>query len=200
MVVARIALALALLGACGPAARPRVGWPDAPVTLRDDSDRDQAIDQMWVMPAGAERDRSRGAIAAAIARRIADAIEEDRPFAAALLLDQLTWLWQSDPATVGRGLAAHGELLAHLRAMFAKSGALEPAIQTLVLLAEVEPARRALHVTEIDEILAFADDLAIADNGVNAGRAQPLVLLQPTALTLPLPWLVDRYVRLLAER
>jgi tetratricopeptide (TPR) repeat protein len=152
------------------------------------------------MPLGAERDRARTAIAAAIARRISDAIEEDRPFAAAQLLDQLTWIWQSDPDTVGRGLAAHADLLANLRAMFAKSGALEPATQTLVLLAEVEPARRALHLAEVDEILAFADDLAIADNGANAGRAQPLALLQPTALALPLPWLVDRYVRLLSER
>jgi len=57
-----------------------------------------------------------------------------------------------------------------------------------------------VHLGEIDEILAFADDLAIADNGANAGRAQPLALLQPTALALPLPWLVDRYVRLLSER
>ncbi len=200
MVVARIALAVALFGACASAPRPKVTWPDAPMTLRDDSDRDQAIDQLWVMTPGAERDRARSAIAAAIARRISDAIEEDRPFAAAQLLDQLTWMWQLDPATVGRGLAAHADLLANLRAMFAKSGALEPAIQTLVLLAEVEPRRRALHVTEVDEILAFADDLAIADNGPNAGRAQPLALLQPTALALPLPWLVDRYVQLLSER
>lgn len=200
MVAARIALAFALLGGCASVARPKVSWPDAPVILRDDSDRDQAIDQLWVMTPGPERDRARSAIAAAIARRISDAIEEDRPFAAALLLDQLTWMWQLDPGTVGRGLAPHAELLAQLRAMFAKSGALEPAVQTLVLLAEVEPARRALHLTEVDEILAFADDLAIADNGRNAGRAQPLALLQPTALALPLPWLVERYVRLLSER
>ena len=200
MVVARIALAAALLGACTPAARPRVTWPDAPVVLRDDSDRDQAIDALWVTPLGAERDRARTLIAAAIARRISDAIEEDRPFAAAVLLDQLTWMWHADPTTVGRGLAAHADLLASLRAMFAKSGALEPAIQTLVLLAEIEPGRRALHLAELDEILAFADDLAIADNGANAGRAQPLALLQPTALALPLPWLVDRYVGLLSER
>ncbi len=200
MVVARIALAAALLGACSPAARPKVAWPDAPVALRDDADRDQAIDQLWMMPLGAERDRARTQIAAAIARRVSDAIEEDRPFAAALLLDQLTWMWQSDPKAVGRGLAAHTELLSRLRAMFAKSGALEPAIQTLVLLAESDPSHRAAHLAEIDEILAFADDLAVADNGPNAGRAQPLALLQPTALALPLTWLVDRYLVLLSER
>ncbi|MEO7095851.1 MAG: hypothetical protein ABI175_21505, partial [Polyangiales bacterium] len=81
-----------------------------------------------------------------------------------------------------------------------KSGALEPAIQTLVLLAEIEPAQRAAHVAELEEILAFADELAIADNGPTAVRAQPIQLLQPTALALPLPWLVDRYVAMLIER
>lgn len=200
MALARIALVAALLTGCASTVRPRAMWPDAPVALRDDSDRDQAIDQLWVMPPGPDRDAARAAIATAITRRISDAIEEERPFVAALLLDQLTWMWQSDPAMVGRGLAPHAEILDRLRAMFAKSGALEPAIQTLVLLAEVEPERRAAHIAEIDEILAFADELAVADNGANAVRAQPLALLQPTALALPLPWLVDRYVALLAER
>lgn len=204
MAATRIALLAtvlaALVGACGGAARTAVAWPDAPVTLRDDTDREQAIDRLWTLPAGPARDATRARIAEATVRRIADAIEEDRPFAAALLLDQLTWMWQPDPAHVGPGLAPHLEMLKKLRAMFAKSGALEPAVQTLVLLAEVEPAQRAAHLGELDEVLAFADDLAISDNGPNAGRAQPIALLQPTALALPLPWLVDRYVGLLEER
>ena len=189
-----------LMTGCGHSSGNKIAWPDAPVTLRDDSDRDQTIDRLWVLPAGAERDQLRTEVAAAVARRIGDAIVDERPFAAALLLDQLTGMWQGDPATVGRGLAPHEELLKQLRAMFAKSGALEPAIQTLVLLAEIEPAQRAERVAEIDEILAFADELAIADNGATAVRAQPIQLLQPTALALPLPWLVDRYVALLIER
>lgn len=200
MLLVRAVLAGVVLAACGHSSGNKIAWPDAPVALRDDSDRDQTIDRLWVLPAGAARDQIRTDVAAAVARRIGDALSEERPFAAALLLDQLTWMWQADPATVGRGLAPHAELLKQLRAMFAKSGALEPAIQTLVLLAEIEPAHRAEHVAEIDEILAFADELAIADNGPTAVRAQPLQLLQPTALALPLPWLVDRYVAMLIER
>lgn len=202
MGVARIALVVALVGAaaCGGATRHAVSWPDVPLALRDDSDRDQAIDELWALPPGTERERARARIAEATARRIAEAIEEERPFAAASLLDQLTWMWQPDPATVGTGLAPHVELLRKLRSMFAKSGSLEPTVQTLVLLAEVEPAKRAEHLAELDEVLAFADDLAISDNGPNASRAQPIALLQPTALALPLPWLVDRYVALLEER
>lgn len=196
----RVAIIGVLIAACGGAARPAPRWPDAPVALRDDGDRAQAIDQLWVMPLGPARDRARDQIAAATARRIADALAEDRPLDAATLLAQLTSLWEADPATVGRGLAAHVGLIRTLRGMFARSGALAPAVQTLVLLAELEPPERARHLAEIDEILAFADDLAIAENGPDAVRAQPIATLEPTALALPLPWLVDRYVDLLAER
>jgi tetratricopeptide (TPR) repeat protein len=194
-----VILAVLVAGCGGKAYRPP-SWPDAPVQLRDDSDRDAAIDQLWVMTHGPERDRARAEIAAATARRIGEAIEEDRPFIAARLLDQLTWMWQGDAGNIGRGLASHASLLRQLRGLFAKSGALEPAIQTLVVLAEVEPERRAAHLAEIDEILEFADELARAEHGEHAGRAQPLALLQPTATALPLPWLVDRYVALLVER
>ncbi len=200
MQLLRAVLVAAALAACGHSAGSHAKWPDAPIALRDDSDRDQAIDHLWVLPPGAERDRARTEVAAAVARRIGDAMEEERPFAAALLLDQLTWMWHAEPGAVGRGLAPHAELLHRLRGMFAKSASLEPAIQTLVLLAEIEPAQRSEHIAEIDEILAFADELAIAENGANATRAQQLQLLQPTALALPIPWLVDRYVGLLIER
>jgi hypothetical protein len=188
------------LGACGAAASFHPAWPDTQLELRDDADRDQAIDRLWVTPIGAERDRARAPIAAAIARRIRDAIDDDHPFVAAALLDQLTVLWQDDPAAVGPGLADQAPLLHELRAMFSKSGSLEPTIQTVVLLTEVEPAQRAAHLAELDEVLGFADELAIAEHGPDATRAQPIALLEPTALALPLPWLVDRYVALQIER
>jgi tetratricopeptide (TPR) repeat protein len=197
-----VALIAAVVGFAGCAAQPSFhpAWPDAQVELRDDGDRDQAIDRLWVTPLGADRDRARAPVTAALARRISEAIDEDQPFVAAALLDQLTSLWQDDPAAVGRGLAHHAPLLRGLRAVFSKSGTLEPTVQTLILLAEVEPAARAAHLAELDEVLGFADELAIADNGPDATRAQPIALLEPTALALPLPWLVDRYVALQVER
>jgi tetratricopeptide (TPR) repeat protein len=195
----RIALVAVALVACGARA-VHPSWPDAPIELRDDSDREAAIDHLWIMPAGIERDRARAAIAAATAARIGDAITDERVLDAAALLDQLTWMWQSDPDAIGRGLAIHVELIKRLRAMFAKAGALEPATQTLILLSELEPARRAAYLAELDEILAFADDLHVTEHGEMAKRAQPIALLGPTALALPLPWLVDRYVTLLVER
>ncbi len=196
--LACLAVAASLGLACGGAPQAGARWPDAAIVLRDDGDRAQAIDALWVVPPGAAR--ARGPIASAIARRLADAVGDDRQVEAAALLDQLTALWQDDPAEAATGLAPHAALLRRLRAMFAKAGALEPTVQTLVLLAEVAPATRGEVLGELDEVLAFADDLAIADNGLHAGRAQPLVLLAPTALALPLPWLVDRYVGLLVER
>jgi len=179
---------------------PKPSWPDAPIELRDEVDREAAIDQLWVMDPGPARDALRADIAAAIARRLGDAVREDRPFAAADLLDELTALWQDDPSEIGRGLTLHATLLHQLRAMFAKSGALEPAVQTLIVLSEVDPGRRADYLREIDEILVFADELAIAENGADAVRSQQIALLQPTALVLPLKWLVDRYVQLLVDR
>lgn len=195
-----IVMVAAALAGCAASRSFHAAWPDAQVELRDDADRQQAIDRLWVMPPGAERDRARERIAAALGHRIDEAIDDDQTFVAAGLLDQLTWMWQDDPEVVGRGLAAQAELLERLRAMFAKAGALEPAVQTLVLLSEVEPEERAAHLAELDEVLGFSDELAVAENGPNATRAQPIALLEPTTLALPLPWLVDRYIALQVER
>jgi tetratricopeptide (TPR) repeat protein len=175
-------------------------FPDAPLELRDETDRDQAIDQLWVLPHGPQRDQVRAGIATAIGRRISDALEEDRPFVAEQLVFQLASLWQDDPDGVGGGLAEQQTLLERLRATFAKSGAIEPTITCLVLLAEVDAAHRAQRMSELDEVLGFADDLALAENGSDSQRAQPIALIQPTVLVLPLPWLVDRYIGLLEER
>jgi tetratricopeptide (TPR) repeat protein len=194
------ALIATILVGCGGRGSFRAAWPDTVIELRDDADREQAIDELWVMSAGGERDRARSRIAEAIARRIRDAIDEDQPFVAARLLDELTGMWQVDAGAVGRGLAVHAPLLHRLRGVFAKSGTLEPTVQVLVLLAEIEPAERAAHVAELDEVLSFADELAMAEHGPNAARAQPIELLHATALALPLPWLVDRYVALQIER
>src|SRR5690348_15243426 len=95
----------AAIGGCAGARSFHAAWPDAQVELRDDADRLQAMDALWVMPPGAERDRARGGIVAALARRIDEAIDDDQSFVASGLLDQLTWMWQDDPEAVGKGLA-----------------------------------------------------------------------------------------------
>jgi tetratricopeptide (TPR) repeat protein len=192
--------ALALAPGCGAPARFVPAWPDTPRELRDDGDREQATDGLWAMPAGAARDRARAPIAAAIAARIRDAIDDGEPLVAAGLLDQLIGLWQADPFAVGPGVAPHAAVVRELRAAFARSGALAATAQATILLAEIEPAERASHLAVLDEVIDFADDLAVAEHGPEAIRSQPLAVLQPAALSLPLGWLVDRYVALLVDR
>lgn len=194
-----VMLVLALV-ACGTSPKRQKTWPDAPLELRDDADREQAIDALWVLPHGAERDAIRARIASAIAARLRDALAEDRPYAAEALMFQLAQLWQHDPHTVGTGLADHVETIRQLRASFSKAGAIEPAIMTLTLLAEVESSRRDAHLSELDEILRYSDDLETAENGPQAQRAQPIKRLQPAVHALPLTWLVDKYVGLLRDR
>jgi hypothetical protein len=191
-------VALLVAAGCTASARPGPAWPDAPYSLHDDDDLESVIDGYWTMPAGAARDQTRAGLTRTLERRLAAAIARDQQAEAEALLDEVVQLSVAPGRVEPVGVDV--ALLHQLRAMFAKAGALEPAVRVLVLLAEAEPARRAAHLAELDEVLAFADDLAIADNGPQAERAQPLLLLQPTALALPLPWLVDRYVTLLVER
>lgn len=195
-----VALVVTAVAACGHPGKRQPSWPDAPIQLRDASDREQAIDRLWVMALGPERDAVRAGIADAIIVRLTDALEEDKPYAAELLLFQLASLWQLDPQALGRGLVDHAEVIRKVRATFAKSGAIEPTIAALTLLAEIEPQHRDAHLAELDEVLRFADDLEAAENGPEAQRAQPIELLQPTVLAVPVPWLVARYVTLLTER
>ena len=195
----RLAAILFLVGACATTTPRKPAFPDAPLQLRDDADRDQAIDELWVMPHGTARDHVRADVANALARRIIDAVEEDQQLIAEDLLFQLCSLWRDDPETVAVGLASQRVLIERLRAMFAKSGAIEPTIATLVLLSEIDPHGKPHYLAELEEVLKFADDLADAEHGEGSERAQPIALLQPTVLALPLPWLVDRYVSLLEQ-
>jgi tetratricopeptide (TPR) repeat protein len=198
----RLAVPAIVLGlcACGGAGRGRAAYPDAPMQLADADDREQAIDQLWILAPGPARDQVRDQVTAALARRLAEAIEENKPDVTQMLLFELIALWRGDPEAVGRGLAPQLALITRLHALFAKSGAIEPSLATLAVLAEIDPAHRTVHLDEIDEVLRFADELAAAENGADAERGQPIALLQPTVLALPLPWLVDRYVVLLEER
>ena len=63
-----VALLVIAVVACGHGGKRTPVWPDAPMQLRDESDRDQAIDQLWVLPHGAQRDRVRMQITNAIRR------------------------------------------------------------------------------------------------------------------------------------
>ncbi|MEO6772249.1 MAG: hypothetical protein ABI467_04410 [Kofleriaceae bacterium] len=193
-----LAAVLVAISACGHAAYRPPRLPDAPLELGDDTDRDQAIDALWVLPLGAARDQLRGTIAEALAERAAVALAEDQPVVVENLVFELAALWQQDPQAVGAGLTPQLARLRELRATFAKAGALEPTLCTLVLLAEVDAAHRTEHLDEIDDLLKFAAEAA--DDDTEITHPTPAALLQPTVLALPLPWLVDRYIVVLEQQ
>jgi len=80
------AVLVAMLG-CGHATHAPAHFPDAPLELGDDTDRDQAIDQLWVLAPGADRERLRATIADALVRRIAVAAAEDQPLVVGNLVE-----------------------------------------------------------------------------------------------------------------
>ena len=100
-----IAAVVGIFG-CRHGANRVLHFPDAPVQLGDDGDREQAID--------------------ALLHRITTAIAEAQPFVAEGLTLQLTSRWQANPRALGRALAGHLAVFEELPATFATSGALEP--------------------------------------------------------------------------
>ncbi len=200
LLAAGVAIAAFAGSACGGARPLRAGWPDAPFALRDAGDRVASTDAMWAMPMGAARDRIRAQIAAATVARIREALDDDRTVDAGRLFDDLVALWQADASGIGAGLAPYVGVIRELRTTFAKFGALDSVVRILAVLVEIDAAGRDHALAELDEVLAFADDLAISELGPDAVRASPIALLQPAATTLPLPWLVDRYLELVVER
>lgn len=200
MALARVVVAWAIAAACRPVPASAPSWPDAPFELRDEADRDAKIDEFWSLSSGALRERIRDELADALVRDIEDAATDKRPLDAAELLTVLIGLWQSDPTALANQLARHRTVIDQMRRGFARAGALEPAVLALIVLSELDADHRATHVAELDEILAFADDLAVAENGATAVRAQPITLLHNAVRAFPLPWLVDRYISLLVTR
>ncbi len=201
MVRLRMVAIVLALAACHPPTVARPTWPDTALALRDESDRDEVADAMWAMAPGTPaRTAARARVVIAQTVRLGEALEDDDPFVAGELLDELAGLFQDEPAAVGRELAGQVDLLHHLHDRFARSGQLPATVLALVLLAEADAGHRATYLAELDEVLAFADELAMSDAGAQATRAQPIQLLGPVALVLPLPWLVDRYVGLLEVR
>src|SRR5262249_12290775 len=86
------------------------------------------------------------------------------------------------------------------RGVFARSGADKEVVLALAVLAELEPDRRDQRWAEIDEVLSFADEQAVLQNGELAVRAAPIDILEPVALALPVPIVTDRYVALAVAR
>jgi hypothetical protein len=201
-----IVLAALALTACPRpkgAARPVDFGPitDAPWELEDDTDWAEVRDQMLALPATDRRRRDlRVQLAAAQTDRIGRWLDANRPNLAYEALLDLARLWADDPDAIGGELTGQQATIARARGVFARAGADQEVVLALVVLGEIDPGQRDAHWAEIDEVLSFADDLAVAENGPAAIRGRPIAILEPIALALPLRRVTDRFAELVTAR
>jgi tetratricopeptide (TPR) repeat protein len=190
-------------GACHPSPRPgaRADGADAPYRLDDDDDRAEERDRLAAMRTDdPERLPLRARLAAALAGALGDELDRHRLRRAQLYLTELLSLWEPDPDRFG---AEAGDLVPALltaRNTLAKAGIDDGTIMALAALVEADPVNTAAWSAELDEILAFTDDLARAQGGADAVRARAIPALAPAVAALPVGWLVDRYVGLVTAR
>ena len=204
---------LALAAAVGCGARkgpddPFAGLPrgkDAPFDLAEDQDLAEVRSELFAMPADAAgRAGLRRKLADEYARRLALAVKENRHGDAYQALSQMMRLWNvadlRDPAAVGRDLAPYRASIEQARHMFARAGKDRETAAALCALMLIEPDQAEHHRAELDEVLAFADQLAIAENGDDAVGARPIAIFEELVDIHPTRWVVDRLVALYVTR
>ncbi|HEU5061409.1 MAG TPA: tetratricopeptide repeat protein [Kofleriaceae bacterium] len=203
-----LALAVAGCGARRAPDDPLAGLArgqDAPYDLAEDQDLAAMRSQLVAMPPGAaERPALRRRLAGEYARRISLALSLNHHGDAYRALSNLMRLWTPeelrDPAAVGRAIAPHRAAVARARTVFARAGKDRETAAALCALAMIEPERATAHRAELDELFAFADQLAVAEHGDGAVGARPIAILEELVELHPAPWLVDRLVALYVER
>ena len=209
----QLLVVLALAGAAGCAGRSGPDDPfaglargkDAPFDLAEDQDLAEVRSQLTALPEGAaERPALRRRLAGEYARRLTVALAHNHHGEAYQALSQLMRLWTAeelrDPAAVGRAMAPYRSPIARARQVFARAGKDRETAAALCALAMIDPEGAARHRAELEEVFAFADQLAIAENGDGAVGARPIAILEDLVALHPAPWLVDRLVGLYVER
>lgn len=204
---------LALAGAVGCGSRSGPDDPfaglargkDAPYDLAEEQDLAEVRSELFAMaPDAAERPALRRRLADELARRLAVALALNHHSDAYRALARLMRLWNADElrdaAAVGRALTPYRNAIARARKVFARAGKDRETAAALCALALIEPEKAAQHRAELDEVFAFADQLAIAENGDGAVGARPIAILEDLIEIHPAPWLVDRLVALYVER
>jgi tetratricopeptide (TPR) repeat protein len=178
---------------------------DAPYDLAEDQDLVEVRSELFALADKApEREGLRRRVANEYARRLTTAVARKHHGDAYQALSQLLRLWTADdlrdPAAVGRGLAPYRQSIAEARRLFARAGKDRETAAALCALAVIEPDKAAQHRAELEEVFAFADQLAIAENGESAVGARPIAILEELIDIHPARWLVDRLVGLYVER
>ena len=194
--------ALGAVVACrtkGPA--PLLVWPsgDVPVDLAEPNDLDAAVDAMWAAPPS-QRPAARAPIVAELLRQLQTHTDANQSVDAAITLFQIAALWSEElPAFASEftpGLIA----LRATKKLLAQSGDMPAAILALAMLSQLEPAMTGTHRAEINEILDYADQSAVAENGELAQRSRALLVLEPVVREFPHAELTETWVARMVER
>ncbi|MBK9031874.1 MAG: hypothetical protein IPL61_11200 [Myxococcales bacterium] len=198
-----VLFALAVIG-CHPAApaRPRAPLADAPYELADDLDFAERADALWALPPGDARAALRRDLAEVLGARLDRALAARRLDRAGSLTTALAGLWQTEPAALTELAEAPGwaARLDRARSGFARGGADREAALVLVLRlgSGLGPAERDR--AELDQIIAFADDLGVARLGALGLGTGAIGVLTPIVERGLAPDLVARYVELVLGR
>ncbi len=195
-----------VLPACGPKASVRIpekpGRVDAPYELQADEDlvASRTLYDALTM-AAPKRTSSRMALAREYARRINGLLKEGKTRTAYSHFERLITLWSpSELSSPQPKLALFAPQARALRKRFARSGATSETVATLAALILMDPSAAKSYEKEIEEILSYSDELAVALHGPNASRAYPIRILEKTAEFLPLRSIVAKLLTLYQER
>jgi tetratricopeptide (TPR) repeat protein len=193
--------------ACG--ARPELDDPlaglnlagDAPFDLAEDQDLELLRADFAALPDDAPgRVPLRRQLAEEYARRMRAALTHGDHAGAHTALRALLALWSAAdlrrPEAVSRELAAHRPALLRAREVFARAGRDHETAAALAALLLAEPGRAGVHRAELDEIFAYADELALASEERVPSTPRPIEILQRLVEVHPAPWVADRLVAL----
>lgn len=197
--------ATAVLAACTHPARPvapKAPLADAPYELADDLDFAERQDDLHALPPGPARTELRAALAAVLGDRFDVALAAGRIDRAATIVGDLANLWRGEAQALPELAAVAGwpDRLDRARAAFARGGADRDAALVLVLRAGAEPAGAARDRAELEEIVAYADDLAQARMGALGIGTGVAAVLAPVIERGLAPELVARYTAAIVAR
>jgi len=181
---------------------PRLPLADAPYELADDLDFAERADDLFALAPGPDRTALRAQLAVVLGDRLDRALARGRIDRASAALLEVANLWRGEPAGLSELAAIAGwpERLDRARAAFARGGADRDAALVLVLRRGADPAQGARDRAELDQILAYTDDLGqarLGALGIGSGAIQTLTPIVERALA---PELTDRYVELVVNR
>ena len=206
----------AVIGACGPSSRakgaqnpskqPLPSFPpvaDAPYELAHNGDLEQVAARYAAMKLNAPgRPALRKQLADEYARRLSHALAHKKTILAYEQLSHLVRLWTARElrSNTLTGLATYVAPIKKLRATLAKEGDDKRVLTPLYVLAAADPTNAAGYRNEIEDALAYGDELMKSLAGKEAQRARPIESLDHVADRWPVPEVINRLVKLYIDR